>query len=283
MTIATLAHGARQSLARGLEALQAVDAPRALLDVAQPAARAMGVLVELEKAPHGLVASSVDPALEALREGLRLLQLPEHVEHPAAARSMAAIAETLGVVIELARELEAQPVASAAFTRTLQPGPMLVQPPAPPRAPAPEKPPEPKVVIGGAAAAGILRRQISRDPDLRVIEAPLGTNSPSNFYSGLAGGDVVLSGGLFVATYQVPEVGEAVLLEIGLPGGYEFLAKAIVGWTRSAAEAPTGLHSGGGSAEPPGFGARFTELTEEGRALIRRYVRNREPLFHDDL
>jgi len=32
-----------------------------------------------------------------------------------------------------------------------------------------------------------------------------------------------------------------------------------------------------------GFGARFTQITPEARQLIYRYVRNREPLFHDDL
>ena len=106
MTIATLAHGARQSLARGLEALQAADVPPDLCDLARPVARAMGALVELESAPPALASERVEPALAALREGLRLLQLPEHVDHPAAARSMAAVAETLGAVVELARHLE---------------------------------------------------------------------------------------------------------------------------------------------------------------------------------
>jgi PilZ domain len=314
MTIATLARGARQSLARGLEALQAVDAPPALLDVAQPVARAMGVLVELERAPDGLVAARVEPALQALREGLRLLQLPEHVEHPAAARGMAAVAETLGVVVELARTLEAQRAARASppparpeptpvkitehlppaqaeaepagFMRTpktLRPGPTAAEPPSAPRAPLPEKLPEPKVVIAGAASASPVRPEIVRGDELRAVEAPLGTNSPSNFYTGLSGGDVVLSGGLFVATYQLPAVGETVLLEISMPGGYEFIAKAIVAWTRSAGDTQSGTHSWRAAAGPPGFGARFSEITEQGHRLIQRYVRNREPLFHEDL
>jgi hypothetical protein len=340
MTIATLAHGARQSLARGLEALQAIDAPPGLLDVAQPVARAMGMLVELERAPEGLVSARVEPALEALREGLRLLQLPEHVEHPAAARGMAAVAETLGVVVELARSLEAQsspvhgaapssrgaaaapssrgaaaapssrgavppsrgappavkplietlaptraepgPVSIKVVASVRQPTPIASQPPAAPRPPAPEKPPEPKVVIADEASI-LIRDAIVHDRDLRAIEAPLGTNSPSNFYTGLSGGEVLTAGGLFVATYQLPSVGETVLLEISMPGGYEFVAKAIVAWTRSAGEAATGTQSIRASAGPPGFGARFVEITQEGRRLVQRYVRNREPLFHDDL
>jgi Tfp pilus assembly protein PilZ len=328
MSVATLAYGARQSLARGLEALQALDAPPALLDVAQPVARAMGVLVELERAPEGLVAARVEPALAALREGLRLLQLPEHVEHPAAARGMAAVAETLGVVVELALSITAQPaapspaptsaraepapikvlsvtlapdppeavrvrslVAASApraepgpppLTRVTQPAPVSSQPPSVPRPPLPDKPPEPKVVIARNSTPTVIRKAIARDAELRAIEAPLGTHSPSNFYTGLSGGEVVTSGGVFVATYQPPKVGETVLLEVSMPGGYEFVAKAIVAWTRSAGEAATGTQSMRACVGPPGFGARFVEVTEEGRRLVQRYVRNREPLFHDD-
>jgi Tfp pilus assembly protein PilZ len=136
------------------------------------------------------------------------------------------------------------------------------------------------VVVAGAARSAILREEVLRDRELRTIDAPLGTNSPSNFYTGLAGGEVITAGGLFVATYQMPKLGETVLLEISLPGGYEFLAKAIVAWTRSAGGTSSG--SMRAAAGPPGFGARFAEVTEEGRRLIQRYVKNRQPLFHDD-
>jgi Tfp pilus assembly protein PilZ len=346
MTIATLAYGARQSLARGLEALQAVDAPPALLDVAQPVARAMGMLVEIETAPDGLmVAARVGPALDALREGLRLLQLPEHLEHPAAARGMAAVAETLGAMVELVSSLDARPVPppqqpfrrevaveraplssptlTTAVIRTLAPTRTSAEPAvvaqavnavlapaseavrvpsvvtrtinavhAPPssevvtasvapRAPAAARPPEPKVVVADAARSAIVREEIRRDRELRTLEASLGANSPTNFYTGLAGGEVITAGGLFVATYQLPKLGETILLEVNLPGGYEFLAKAIVAWTRSAG-GDTSSGSMRAAAGPPGFGARFAEVTEEGRRLIQRYVKNREPLFHDD-
>ena len=107
------------------------------------------------------------------------------------------------------------------------------------------------------------------------IEAELGAHSSSNFYKGLSGNDVIECGGIFVATYQIPRLGQPVLLRISLPGGYEFEARGVVRWTREPMAA---------SAEaPPGFGAQFTEITQEGRQLVYRYVRNREPLFHDDL
>jgi hypothetical protein len=119
---------------------------------------------------------------------------------------------------------------------------------------------------GPAAAAG--------SGPLR-IEAELGAHSSTNFYKGLSGNDVIDSGGIFVATYQIPEIGRNVVVKVSMPGGYEFEALGVVRWTR---EAPLS-----GSDSPPGFGAQFTQISPEGRQLVYRYVRNREPLFHDDL
>lgn len=106
-----------------------------------------------------------------------------------------------------------------------------------------------------------------------VIEANLGAHSPTNFYKGLSGNDVIADGGLFVATYNIPPLGSHIWLRVTLPGGYDFEASAEVRWTRE---------SGVGDA-PPGFGASLVSLSAEARQLIQRYVRNREPLFHDDL
>jgi uncharacterized protein (TIGR02266 family) len=107
--------------------------------------------------------------------------------------------------------------------------------------------------------------------NLQVIAADLGAHSPTNFYKGLSGNDIIDHGGLFVSTYVPPKVGTPVRLKISLPGGYEFEANAVVKWVREQ----------GGDA-PPGFGAQFTQITPEARQLVYRYVRNREPLFHDD-
>src|SRR5687767_5977578 len=128
MNVASLAQAARQSLARGLEALQARDAPPALIDVAQAVARAIGALVDLELSPDTPSGESVEAVLDALRDGLRLLQSPEYANHPAAARGMKAVAEAIGVVLTIARS-----------TRQRAPSP-----PAPP-APAPPHPPPPAV------------------------------------------------------------------------------------------------------------------------------------------
>jgi len=135
-----------------------------------------------------------------------------------------------------------------------------------------EQPPGPAPYVAQAGAPGP-----GNGPSLRV-DAELGAHSPSNFYKGLSGNDVVEHGGIFIATYKIPKVGQALTVHVSMPGGYEFDAAAIVRWTRETVDSS----SGGGNA-PPGFGAQFTQIAPEARQLIYRYVRNREPLFHDDL
>jgi PilZ domain len=147
------------------------------------------------------------------------------------------------------------------------PAPAPYQPPAAPAYQAPAAAPPPYAAPQAAppgAPHGALR-----------VEAELGAHSGTNFYKGLSGNDVIDSGGIFVATYQIPEIGQQLSLRVSMPGGYEFEALGVVRWTR---EAPNS-----GSEGSPGFGAQFTQITPEGRQLVYRYVRNREPLFHDDL
>jgi hypothetical protein len=114
-------------------------------------------------------------------------------------------------------------------------------------------------------------------PNMRV-DAELGAHSQSNFYKGLSGNDVVEHGGIFIATYKIPPVGQALSVHVSMPGGYEFDAAAVVRWTRETVDS-----SSQGASASPGFGAQFTQIAPEARQLIYRYVRNREPLFHDDL
>ena len=103
------------------------------------------------------------------------------------------------------------------------------------------------------------------------VDVELGIHSASNFYKGLGGNDVIEHGGIFVATYKVLKIGTPVSLHVHLPGDYEFQASGVVQWTRE-----------GGTSEP-GFGARLTQITPDGRQLVYRYTRNREPMFYDDL
>ena len=130
-------------------------------------------------------------------------------------------------------------------------------PPAPPAQPA--APPPAAAPPGGAP----------------LIDVELGAFTASNFYKGLGGSDVIEHGGIFVATYKIPKIGAPVSLRVRLPGNYEFYASALVQWTREP--------GGSGDSAEPGFGARFTQIAPEGRQLVYRYTRNREPIFYDDL
>jgi hypothetical protein len=69
-------------------------------------------------------------------------------------------------------------------------------------------------------------------------------------------------------------MGQRVQLRVHLPGGYHFDTAGTVRWTRDSTDNPDA---------PPGFGVQFQGVTAEQRQLIMRYVRNREPLFYDDL
>jgi Tfp pilus assembly protein PilZ len=139
--------------------------------------------------------------------------------------------------------------------------PPVAYTPAPAPAPEPYRPPAPVALDAVTQGKG------------PTVVVELGTRSSSNFYKGLAGNDVVEHGGVFVATYKVPKIGSTVSLHVLLPGNYEFRATALVQWVREPR----------GSDIEPGFGARFIEITAEGRQLVYRYARNREPLFYDDL
>lgn len=131
-------------------------------------------------------------------------------------------------------------------------------------------------VAAAAASTPAIAPGAGAGSQLQRVAAELGAHSATNFYKGLSGNDVVDSGGIFIATYQVPPVGRNLLIRVSLPGGYEFEAKGVVRWTCEAN--PTS-----GDAVSPGFGAQFTEISPEARQLVYRYARNREPLFHDDL
>jgi hypothetical protein len=290
--------------------------------VAEPIANAMSALHRVE-ASHGAARAEAGPAaLNAARQALAMLQ-QQPQGYPAVDQALEAIAGSLNLIHQLAQAPAAAPAphGNAAFAGTVamspgqgapatQPSPQAWgQPPQPaaaaypqpaapayqqqppayqqqspayqqPAQPAYQQPPQayqapaaapapafpqhaaPAAAAGGAAGAPLR------------IEAELGAHSTTNFYKGLSGNDVIDSGGIFVATYQIPPIGRNVVVKVSMPGGYEFEAVGVVRWTREAAP---------GSDSSPGFGAQFTQITPEGRQLVYRYVRNREPLFHDDL
>jgi Tfp pilus assembly protein PilZ len=266
--VMTTARTARESLARALNALQSdPNAPPKLLELAAPIAQSMGALMNIEKT--GQIMPHADLALNNVRNALQALQQQTSV-HPSVAQAMEGVASSLGLIHNLWRA--GQPQAQA--PQAAQPAQAYAATVAAPMAAAAaqaqvaasQRQPAPAAPAGPSARPG----------DVAMINADLGTHSATNFYKGLSGNDIVDHGGLFVSTYMVPKIGTNVRLKVSLPGGYEFEANAVVSWSREASDA-------GGDGAPPGFGAKFTQITQEARQLIYRYVRNREPLFRDDL
>jgi hypothetical protein len=349
MDAVTLARSARESLARGLGALQTPGVPPELLHAAEPLAHAMSAMHRVESSRGAGIAEAGPAALGALRQALAQLQSAQ-VRHAAVDQATEAIAGALGMVHQLTAlagqasmvpspptkpssqyqypneqppqvavvgqpgqpALRPHPAANPAAATQLapswgqqpqavppQPGwpqqeaqPAYQQPPQPayqqPPQPAYQQPPQqayppqqafqpppqqaaaaawqapPAVPPAPAAGAKVLR-----------YEAELGAHSPTNFYKGLSGNDVVDSGGIFIATYNIPTVGQELAIKVSMPGGYEFEALGVVRWTRDSPQS--------GADSSPGFGAQFTQISPDARQLVYRYVRNREPLFYDDL
>lgn len=314
--IATTAKNARESLARGLSALQSdPSVPPQIIDLATPIAQAMSALHQIERSNGTQLVPHAENALNNVRTALSALQ-SQPQQLTAVAHAMEAVAGSLGLVHAINKLVgqqaapQPQPVPAAYAPTAPQPqfpqqqqqqyappqqqayGPPPQQQPvqqfSTPQAGAPVArdpfaPPQQQarspMAATGLAPGGMNPFPASGRPPApapadgaHLIAADLGAHSPTNFYKGLSGNDIIDHGGLFVSTYMIPKIGTPVRLRVSLPGGYEFEANAVVQWAREQ----------GGDA-PPGFGAKFTQITPEARQLVYRYVRNREPLFHDDL
>ena len=285
---ASTARTAREHLARGLNALQSdPNVPAKLVELAAPIAQSMGALHAIERSQGRELSPHADVALNNVRGALQSLQAAG-VQHPAVTQAMEAVAASLGLVHSLSKmaqqgggapQAQARPPQQQMPPQQMAPQQMQRPPMQQPAAAVPQNPmmsgdpfarpagpqPGPSMPVPAPPMQG----------NMAVINADLGAHSSTNFYKGLSGNDIVDHGGLFVSTYMIPKIGTPVRLKVALPGGYEFEANAIVKWSREQSE--------GGADAPPGFGAQFTQIAPEARQLVYRYVRNREPLFHDDL
>lgn len=288
---------ARALLATALSQLQGTGAAAELRPSAELVARGMGLLHQMERQPRHASPAAAEQALTVIREALSSLQITSKSQ-PSALQAIKSVATALGLVHGLSTD-DARPAVSSRGARpalgvkTLS----LLQPEAKPatslKRPALADQGAPAAQPGDTAQEGAATRDgwpvtQRRQPTVKrnarprsdgpfSIEASLGAHSSSNFYQGLGRGGVLEAGGIFVATHRIPPIGKPVTLHVLLPGGYEFQAHGVVTWTReTSATVSEGLDA------PPGFGARFTEISPQGRDLVNRYAANREPLFHDD-
>jgi Tfp pilus assembly protein PilZ len=265
--------------------------PPQLAELAAPIAQAMGALHQIERSGGAQVMPGAQTALGNVQAALTQLQA-EPTQHPAVMQAMEAVAGALGSLHALTRAAapaaaqprapapQAAPAAQAGYAQPpyAQPG-GYAQPreyaQAPQQQPAQRAYQAPPAQQPAERAPAAAARGPALKGDAAVVAAELGAHSQTNFYKGLSGNDIIDHGGLFVSTYKLPKIGQPVRLKVSMPGGYEFEANAVVRWCREQSEA--------GNDAPPGFGAQFVEITPEARQLVYRYVRNREPMFHDDL
>jgi outer membrane biosynthesis protein TonB len=121
----TTSKSARESLARGLNALQAdPTVPPQLAELAAPIAQAMGALHQIERTQQ--LAPHADVALNHVRGALAQLQA-QHANHPAVNQALEAVASSLSLVHALTR-MAAGPAAGQA----------------PPQQQPPQQPPQPQ-------------------------------------------------------------------------------------------------------------------------------------------
>jgi hypothetical protein len=113
---------------------------------------------------------------------------------------------------------------------------------------------------------------VNVQPATHRVDVALDAASPSNFYRGMDGDDVLAYGGIFVATYaKLPPLGATITLGMQFPGGARCEVLAVVAWTQDDL----------GEMAPAGFGARITQASPEARAMITEFVRAREPIVRD--
>ncbi len=117
--------------------------------------------------------------------------------------------------------------------------------------------------------AQVLRRSGEAFFEEAEIVLHLGPNTASNFYAGLDPNQIL---GVFVATYQVLEIGSPVVVKIHLSKGGWLRVLTAVEWVRGA-----GLDGVG----RPGLGLRFEPLTEQQHNAVTTYTCTREPLVFE--
>ncbi len=114
----------------------------------------------------------------------------------------------------------------------------------------------------------------ARQHERAVVQTAVDFFSESNFYTGIM--DNISEGGLFVATFEVAEVGTRLKLEFSLPDkGPPVCVDGEVRWSRA-------YQSDGDDEVLPGIGLRFLDLSEEDKSRISLFVTRRETIYFDD-
>lgn len=105
------------------------------------------------------------------------------------------------------------------------------------------------------------------------VRAAVTMTSDSNLYVGFMAD--LSEGGVFIATHELLPMGEVVDLRLELPdGGDPIEVTAEVRWQRPVSDAANDMM--------PGFGARFVDMSDDDRARLEAFLRERDPVFFPD-
>lgn len=111
-----------------------------------------------------------------------------------------------------------------------------------------------------------------RQPRIR-LDAEVAFDDDSNFYTGFS--ENISAGGVFIATYNLVEIGKLIHLSLTLPGGATVEVFGRVQWVRDPRNTDV-------SNVPPGIGVQFQDLDPASEKLIQEFVTQQEPMFYDD-
>ena len=251
---------ARAALGAALGQLQDVSVPG--LDTGQVSgtlARAVRALFAAEAA--GLAdASPLDAAMEHLRSTLMLLQ-DLQVNELALNQATATIARTLAILFPVAATLRAAQPAPSPIPLVARVAPSL----APPQ-------PVPLVARRSGPPSTVPPGFEKRSDPRRALEVELGFQSETNFFTGFT--QDISTGGIFVATYDVPAVGTRVNVNFLLPGGPMMSVDGVVRWVRE--------YNDNNPEMAPGIGVAFETLHPQDREAINEYLKENTPLFYDE-
>jgi hypothetical protein len=102
-------------------------------------------------------------------------------------------------------------------------------------------------------------------------DVELGPRSDSNLFMAPNGRDIVMHGGVFIATYaRAPRVGVALELRVAFPSGAVHELRGTVVWVREATLVPE-------AAKPPGFAVRLRDVDAAARAELVAFAAMRVP------
>jgi uncharacterized protein (TIGR02266 family) len=125
--------------------------------------------------------------------------------------------------------------------------------------------------VEAAAPAGAERRTSAR----AELEIEVGLETDHNFYTGLT--QDISTGGVFVATHELRNRGEHVVLKFTLPGvATPFQVEGEVRWIREV----TGFSRS--HENPTGMGIKFLNLSPQAKMLIASFLNQRDSIFYDD-